>query len=92
MNKPNIHEVRENLADFVAAAERGDEVLICRRNKPVARLVGLRRPTPSGPRLLGGAPDAGKPLPKSFFDPLPRTLQAALSGRQPSAQDPIGTP
>jgi prevent-host-death family protein len=92
MNQPNIHEVRENLAGYVAAAERGDEVLICRRNQPVARLVGLRRPAPAGPRLLGGAPDAGVPLPKGFFEPLPRALQAALAGQKTAPTDPLGTP
>jgi prevent-host-death family protein len=89
MSRPNIHEVRENLADYVAAAERGDEVLICRRNQPVARLVGLRRPPPSGPRLLGGAPDAGMPLPKNFFKPLPPALHAALAGQAAAHEDPL---
>ena len=92
MNKPNIHEVRENLAAYVAAAERGDEVLICRRNQPVARLVGLRRPAPSEPRRLGGAPDAGVPLPDAFFDPLPRALQATLAGHNAMPHDPLASP
>ena len=52
MPQPNIHEVRENLAEYLAAAQRGEEVLICRRNQPVARLVAVARQT-GGPRPLG---------------------------------------
>jgi len=89
MHQPNIHEVRENLADYVAAAERGEEVLICRRNQPVARLVGLLRPVRRGPRQLGGAPDAGVALPDAFFDPLPPALLVTLAGQGASTDDPL---
>jgi prevent-host-death family protein len=92
MNQPNIHEVRENLAEYLAAAERGEEVLICRRNQPVARLVGLQRPVRRVPRPLGGAPDAGTPLPEAFFEPLPAALQAALAGQPTSLADPLAQP
>jgi prevent-host-death family protein len=80
---PNVHQVRERLADYIAAAERGEEVLICRRNQPVARLVAVHpaaAPVPRTPRPLGLAPDAGQPLPEAFFDPLPDALVQALVG------------
>ncbi|MBA3597010.1 MAG: type II toxin-antitoxin system prevent-host-death family antitoxin [Methylibium sp.] len=80
MHRPNIHKVRENLAEYVAAAERGEEVLICRRNQPVAKLVALGPQRSSRPRPLGRAPDAGEPLPDGFFEPLPVELLSALSG------------
>jgi prevent-host-death family protein len=81
MPSPNIHEVRENLADYLAAAERGDEVLICRRNQPVARLVALAPATPRQRRPIGLAADAGQALPDAFWDPLPEELCAALAGQ-----------
>jgi prevent-host-death family protein len=87
MTQPNIHEVRENLAEYIAAAQRGEEVLICRRNQPVARLVAVAPATPRRPRPLGKAPDAGRPLPDSFCEPLPEALVAALAG-QGGAADP----
>lgn len=80
MHSPNIHEVRESLAEYVAAAERGEEVLICRRNQPVAKLVALGPQRSSRPRPLGRAPDAGQALPASFFEPLPAELLSALTG------------
>ena len=81
MRQPNIHEVRENLAEYLAAAERGEEVLICRRNQPVARLVAIARPT-GKPRPIGRAADAGTPLPATFWDPLPQALIEALGGHE----------
>ena len=80
MPSPNIHEVRENLAEYLAAAERGEEVLICRRNQPVARLVALVPARPRRQRPLGLARDAGQALPEAFWDPLPDVLSAALAG------------
>ncbi|HUG22037.1 type II toxin-antitoxin system Phd/YefM family antitoxin [Piscinibacter sp.] len=91
MHQPNIHEVRENLAEYLDAAARGEEVLICRRNQPVARLVAIARP-PREPRPIGGAPDAGAPIPASFWDPLPQDLVDALSGKEPDAAAPKQRP
>ena len=81
MHQPNIHEVRENLAEYLAAAVRGEEVLICRRNQPVARLVAIAR-GPRKPRPVGRALDAGTPLPASFWEPLPQELLDALAGHE----------
>ena len=82
MHQPNIHEVRENLAEYLEAAARGEEVLICRRNQPVARLVAVMPRTPRKPRPIGRAADAGTPLPTSFWDPLPQDLIDALAGHE----------
>lgn len=79
MHQPNIHEVREKLAEYLDAAARGEDVLICRRNQPVARLVAVRR-APRKPRPIGRAPDAGAALPASFWEPLPQELLDALGG------------
>ena len=80
MHQPNVHEVRDNLAEYLAAAERGEEVLICRRNQPVARLVALQVTPRRESRPVGLAADAGTPLPDSFFEPLPDELVRALAG------------
>ena len=87
MPSPNIHEVRENLAEYLAAAVRGEEVLICRRNQPVARLVALAPAAPRRRRPIGLAVDAGQALPDAFWDPLPDEMSAALAGQVESATD-----
>jgi prevent-host-death family protein len=89
MHQPNVHEVRENLAEYLAAAERGEEVLICRRNQPVARLVAVARATARKPRPIGKASDAGVPVPASFFEPLPEDLLGLLSGAAQAPGDPL---
>lgn len=35
----NIHEAKTHFSELVAAVERGEEVIIARRGKPVARIV-----------------------------------------------------
>ena len=59
MKKANIHQVKDHLSSFVDAALRGEEVVICRRNVPVAHLVAIR-PTHENRTRLGWAIGEGK--------------------------------
>jgi prevent-host-death family protein len=43
MDETNIREARKRLSALVAAAERGERVVITRRGKKVARLVSARQ-------------------------------------------------
>lgn len=43
MKTANIAEFKNGLSGYLAAVERGEEVEICRHNKPLARLVPLVR-------------------------------------------------
>ena len=43
MLKVNIHEAKANLSKYIAAAGRGETVVICHRNLPVAELRPLPR-------------------------------------------------
>ena len=47
----NIHEAKTHLSRLVERVEAGEEVVIARAGRPVARLVPYRRPT--APRPLG---------------------------------------
>ncbi|MBO6586698.1 MAG: type II toxin-antitoxin system Phd/YefM family antitoxin [Gracilimonas sp.] len=44
MKKVPVNEVREQLAKYLTEAERGEEVIITRHNKPVAKLVNYEEP------------------------------------------------
>lgn len=75
----NIHEAKTQLSRLVERVERGEEIVIARAGKPVARLVAYREPRAS--RVPGGwegrvwiAPD---------FDQLPPELAAAFRGQLP---------
>jgi len=47
-----IHEAKTHLSRLIAAVERGEEVVIARRDKPVARLI-LEKPLKPVKRSLG---------------------------------------
>ena len=49
----NVHEAKTHLSRLLARVERGDEIVIARSGRPVARLIPLRSKTPE--RVLGGA-------------------------------------
>lgn len=43
MKTANISEVKDHLSEFVDSVEAGNEILICRRNVPVARLIPIEK-------------------------------------------------
>ena len=78
MIKVNIAEVKAKLSEFLEMAGRGERVVICKHNRPVAELRAVQ-PVRSEPRPTGGA--AGQfEMPASFFDPLPDDLVAGFMG------------
>lgn len=79
MQTVNIHEAKTQFSRFVDQAEAGEEIVIARAGKPVARLVGLAAST-SQPRKLG----LGKKhftFPESF-DSLDAAEIAAMFGQE----------
>ncbi|MBI2567479.1 MAG: type II toxin-antitoxin system Phd/YefM family antitoxin [Candidatus Schekmanbacteria bacterium] len=55
MIEVTIHEAKTQLSRLIKAVQDGDEVVICNRNTPVARLVALRKPPVVRPLGWGGA-------------------------------------
>ncbi len=53
MKVVNVHEAKAHLSEYLAAAERGEEIIIARRNKPVARLVRVEPEKPNKRRPFG---------------------------------------
>jgi prevent-host-death family protein len=55
MRQVNIHEAKTHLSRLVEEAARGDEIIIAKAGKPVARLVAVDGDTaPRHPGLLKG--------------------------------------
>ena len=52
MQTVNIHEAKTHLSRFVDQAAAGEEIIIARAGKPVARLAPLL-PVARAPRVLG---------------------------------------
>ena len=53
MGSYHINEVKTKLSALVAAAEKGEEIVITRYGKPVARITGIKKPRK---RVLGFDP------------------------------------
>lgn len=45
MAKVNVHETETQLTELLARVERGEEIVITRSGKPVAKLVAHTRPS-----------------------------------------------
>lgn len=55
MRQVNVHEAKTHLSRLLADVEGGEEIVIARAGKPVARLVADRRPRePRKPGFLKG--------------------------------------
>lgn len=72
----NIHEAKTNLSRLLAQAEDGEEVIIARNGKPVARLVSVQKRGKRQPDIFKGK----IVIPDSFFDPLPEEELKAWEG------------
>ena len=63
-----VHKAKTELSKLIARAEAGEEIIIARGNKPVARLAPIREPAEKGRGL--GAWKGKLVVPDKFFDPL----------------------
>jgi antitoxin (DNA-binding transcriptional repressor) of toxin-antitoxin stability system len=78
MIKLNIHEAKTHLSRYLARLARGESILLCKRNIPIAEirpLPGARKPK----RHIGLA--KGKfNVPPEFFEPLPPEVLDSFHG------------
>jgi len=76
----NVYEAKTHLSQLLDRAAAGEEIVIARAGRPVARLVPLagassRRRSPGGWR--------GKVRISDDFDELPAEIDAAFRGKRP---------
>jgi prevent-host-death family protein len=82
MKTVTIQAAKTDLADLVDDVAAGEEVMIAKDGKPVARLVPLDVPraAPRGKRVLGTLAGQGR-IPDDFDKPLPdEVLKQFLGG------------
>ena len=71
----NIHQAKTHLSRLLAQVAAGEEIIIAKAGKPIARLVPIT--PPRGDRILGA--EAGRVTIAEDFDaPLPDDLLAAF--------------
>lgn len=78
MIRINIADVKTNLSRYLERVERGETIILCRRNVPIAEIRPIAKP-PEKPRPVGI--DRGMTIPPSFFEPLPDDVLDAFEGR-----------
>ena len=75
MRSVNLHEAKTHLSELVGAAAAGEEIVIARAGKPMARLVPLAESVPRQPGIAKGR------VTKAFFEPLPEDELAGWEKR-----------
>ena len=77
MLKVNIADAKTHLSGYLDLVAKGETVVVCRRNVPIAEI----RPVPRArvdERPVGI--DRGMTIPSSFFEPLPHDVLDAFEG------------
>lgn len=76
----NIYEAKTHLSRLLDRAAAGEEIIIARAGRPIARLVSLAEP--SVPRRVPGG-WRGKVSITADFDDLPAEVEGAFRGERP---------
>ena len=80
MKTYNVHAAKSHLSRLIEEAAAGEEVVIARAGKPVARLLPFEpRIEPRRPGLMKGKIW----IADDFDDPLPEEIMAAFRGEDP---------
>jgi antitoxin (DNA-binding transcriptional repressor) of toxin-antitoxin stability system len=78
MIKLNVHEAKTHLSRYLERLARGESIILCKRNVPIAEI----RPLPAhrkAKRPLGLAKGKFK-LSRKFFKPLPSDILESFHG------------
>ena len=78
MKQVNIYEAKTQLSKLLEMVEHGEDVVIARAGRPVARLV---RPEPVGTRRTLGVLDGRIRVPDDFNRPLPADILDGFEGK-----------
>ena len=70
MDQVNIHAAKTQFSKLIARVQNGEEILIAKAGKPVARLV----PAGAGARRVPGSGRGKLTIADNFDDPLPPEL------------------
>ncbi len=72
----NIHEAKAHLSEILDRALAGEEIVIARAGKPLARLVPVDDRMPRQPGIAKGR------VTEAFFEPLPPDELDTWEGRE----------
>jgi prevent-host-death family protein len=78
MNQINIHQAKTQLSRLVERVAGGEEIIIAKAGKPVARLVPY---APRGTARRPGAMRGKIRIKKNFDEPLPKEILESFKGK-----------
>ena len=78
MIRVNIHEAKTHLSRYLERIAKGETILLCKRNIPIAEIRPIPPPQKSQ-RPIGLAKGQFK-IPPEFYEPLPPEMVSAFSG------------
>lgn len=78
METVNIYEAKTHFSRYVEKAESGEDVIIARGGRQVARLTAI---TPQKPPVRFGVLKGKVRIAEDFDAPLPETVLAGFEGR-----------
>ncbi|HSF15109.1 MAG TPA: type II toxin-antitoxin system prevent-host-death family antitoxin [Vicinamibacteria bacterium] len=81
MKQVNIYEAKTRLSQLVEDAASGEDVVIARAGKPVARLTQLDKSEKRGRKRRLGLLDGRFTIPDDFNRPLPEEMIRAFTKR-----------
>jgi prevent-host-death family protein len=79
MTRVNIYEAKTHLSKYLKRVARGETILLCKRNVPVAEIRPIAQN--AKPRPIGLAKGEFE-VPKEFYDPLPQELLDYFEGKK----------
>ncbi len=78
MIRLNIHQAKTHLSRYLPLLAKGETILLCKRNVPIAEIRGL--PPEDEERRPIGLDHGRLKVPSSFFEPLPKKLVEGFEG------------
>lgn len=78
MIRLNIHEAKTHLSQYLKELAKGETIILCKRNIPIAEIRAIR-PRRDHKRPIGLAKGEFE-VTSEFFEPLPAEMLAAFNG------------
>lgn len=80
MLRVNVHEAKTNLSKYLRRVAKGETIVVCRRNIPIAEIRRVNAPR-RAPRPIG-IDQGAFTIPPEFYEPLPAELLGAFNGEE----------
>ena len=79
MIRINIHEAKTHLSRYLARLARGEVIVLCKRNVPIAEIRPL--PAPRVEKRPVGLARGELAVPAAFFEPLPEDVLGGFEAK-----------